>query len=119
MNLEQSKNPLYQRIYSIVPQIPLGSIASYGQVAQAAGLFRGARIVGWALGHLSPEQTAIPWQRVVNQKGRVSIINPHVTAQQQADLLEQEGNILNYKDGLLEIQYPNWHTFDKRNEPSK
>jgi methylated-DNA-protein-cysteine methyltransferase-like protein len=61
----------HQRILATVDSIPRGSVASYGQVARAAGLPRHARLVGFALRAL-PAATALPWHRVVNAAGGLS-----------------------------------------------
>ena len=56
----------------MVRRIPQGRVATYGQVAALAGLPRHARQVGYAL-HALPEGTDVPWHRVVNAKGEVSL----------------------------------------------
>lgn len=58
-------------MYTAVCQIPRGCVATYGQVAELAGLGRHARQVGYAL-HALPEGTIVPWHRVVNARGSVS-----------------------------------------------
>lgn len=100
-----SMSDLYPRIYDIVRQIPAGQVKSYGQVAQAAGLFRGARVVGWALGVL-PEGTDVPWQRVVNKQGRLSIVNPRYSPQTQKELLEGEGVSITERDSSYWVAVP-------------
>ena len=62
----------YQRIYAVVRQIPEGRVATYGQVASLAGLAGQARQVGYAL-HALPDGTAVPWHRVVNASGGISL----------------------------------------------
>ncbi|HVY22520.1 MAG TPA: MGMT family protein [Steroidobacteraceae bacterium] len=62
----------YQRIYTIVSMIPKGRVATYGQVAELAGLPRQARLVGYALNVL-PQGTRIPWHRVINSQGKISL----------------------------------------------
>src|SRR5262245_29233702 len=62
----------YQRIYAIVRRIPRGRIATYGQVAQLAGLGGHARQVGYALNSLDAG-SRLPWHRVLNAQGRVSM----------------------------------------------
>ncbi len=62
----------YQRIYAVVSRIPRGRVATYGQVARLAGFPGQARLVGYALSALADERR-IPWHRVVNAKGLVSI----------------------------------------------
>lgn len=62
----------YQRMYAVVRRIPRGRVATYGQVAELAGLGRAARQVGYAL-HALAGSTAIPWHRVINAAGRISL----------------------------------------------
>ncbi len=62
----------YRRIYAIVRRIPRGRVATYGQVAALAGLPGAARQVGYAL-HALSGSTALPWQRVINATGRISL----------------------------------------------
>lgn len=79
---------LYQHIYTLVKQIPLGGVASYGYLAGLAGTM--PRVVGFALAAL-PEQTDVPWQRVINSQGRVSARKDSDRARLQRALLEAEG----------------------------
>ena len=60
------------RVYAVVALIPHGRLATYGQVADWIGSYGCARQVGWALRRLSLP-TSIPWQRVVNARGRISM----------------------------------------------
>ncbi|WP_243689406.1 MGMT family protein [Geotalea toluenoxydans] len=60
----------YRHIYSIVSCIPKGRVATYGQIAQLAGIPGGARLVGYALSILADR--SIPWHRVVNARGAIS-----------------------------------------------
>ena len=62
----------YQRIYRTVRRIPRGRVASYGQIADLAGIPRGARQVGYALRH-APKDLKIPWHRVINSQGRIAV----------------------------------------------
>ncbi len=68
MNSESS----YPRIYEVVSRIPAGCVLTYGDVAALAGLPRHARLVGYAL-HALPEHTAVPWHRVINARGTISL----------------------------------------------
>lgn len=70
-----------RRIYATVSRIPKGRVATYGQVAEVAGLPRRARLVGRALRELD-EDSDVPWHRVVNAKGAISL---------RGDLLDHEG----------------------------
>jgi methylated-DNA-protein-cysteine methyltransferase-like protein len=81
----------YDLIYAVVRQIPYGQVATYGQVAELAGLIGKPRVVGYALYRVTAADE-IPWHRVINAKGEVSR-SPHRngTDYLQQSLLEDEG----------------------------
>jgi methylated-DNA-protein-cysteine methyltransferase-like protein len=79
---------LHRRIQDVVSQIPRGRVATYGQIARLAGLAGHARLVGYAL-HALPAGTSVPWQRVVNAQGAISIRSGNPSPQRR--LLESEG----------------------------
>ena len=83
------KTSSYARIYAAVKRIPRGKVATYGQIAQLAGLPGHARQVGYAL-HALRAATAVPWQRVVNAAGAISL-HPFDGGISQRLLLEKEG----------------------------
>jgi|SRR5699024_3339601 len=78
----------YRRIYAVVRRIPRGTVATYGQVARVAGLGRHARLVGYAL-HNCPRD--IPWHRVINARGRISLPPDSTAAMTQRRRLLNEG----------------------------
>ena len=61
-----------RRVRAVVAFIPPGRLSTYGQVADWIGAYGCARQVGWALRRLSLP-TQVPWQRVVNGQGRISM----------------------------------------------
>lgn len=75
-------------IREAVAAIPRGRVASYGQVAEMAGLPGRARMVGRVLSLLPPD-SAVPWQRVVNARGEISL--PDDRGRRQREHLEAEG----------------------------
>ncbi len=77
----------FSRVYSLVRTIPFRHVVTYGQIAQALGMPRGARTVGWALRACDDE---IPWHRVVNAAGRISW-RPTGAPRRHRALLEAEG----------------------------
>ena len=91
---------LYFRIYTQVRRIPKGKVASYGQIAALAGAPRSSQVVGWALRTLKPT-TKIPWHRVINKAGMISIENMDAPKEQQAALLRAEGIQVIEQDGNL------------------
>jgi methylated-DNA-protein-cysteine methyltransferase-like protein len=80
----------YARIYAVVRRIPAGRVATYGQVAELAGLAGHARQVGYAL-HALPSGTAVPWQRVLNAQGSCSLRTAPGPELTQRLRLEAEG----------------------------
>ncbi len=60
-----------ERIRAAICDIPEGSVASYGQIADIAGIPRGARQVGYALRHL-PSGHSVPWHRVIQASGKIA-----------------------------------------------
>ena len=80
----------YGKIYAVVARIPRGRVASYGQVAVLAGLPGRARQVGTALASL-PDGSWVPWHRVVNAAGKVSLRGFPGPDGFQRHLLEEEG----------------------------
>ena len=83
-------NPFYHRIYRVVRHIPKGRVATYGVVARLAGRPGAARTVGWALSALA-EDSDVPWWRVLNASGRISLAGQHHGAVVQRALLLREG----------------------------
>jgi methylated-DNA-protein-cysteine methyltransferase-like protein len=67
-----SRSTAYARIYAAVRRIPRGRVATYGDVAALAGLPGRARQVGYAL-HALPAGSGVPWHRVINRAGRISL----------------------------------------------
>ena len=86
----------HDEIYAVVMTIPAGRVATYGQVAELAGLSRHARQVGYALRRL-PVDSAVPWHRVVNARGEISrrlaavCESENESENEQRFLLEDEG----------------------------
>jgi methylated-DNA-protein-cysteine methyltransferase related protein len=78
----------YPRIWRVVARIPQGKVASYGTVSRLAGFPSQPRVAGYAL-HNLPPGIDIPWQRVVNSQGRISLRGD--SGKEQRRLLEQEG----------------------------
>ena len=81
-----SNSGMFARIRSTIRQIPWGKVATYGDVAYAAGLPGAARQVVWAL-HGSG--SLLPWQRVVGAGGKILL--PGIHGSEQRLLLQAEG----------------------------
>jgi methylated-DNA-protein-cysteine methyltransferase-like protein len=79
----------YARIYAVVRRIPRGRVATYGQIAELAGIPRQARQVGYALAAL--RDARVPWHRVLNARGEISARSEPGPEALQRVLLEREG----------------------------
>ncbi len=84
----------FEQVYAIVRQIPEGKVTSYGRIAAMLDAPRGARAVGYAMRALKHKRDNlnyedIPWHRVINAKGQISLQG--FGKQIQKDLLEEEG----------------------------
>lgn len=96
---------IFERIYKVVAEIPAGKVTSYGEVAKRAGFRPGAaRVVGWALKAL-PDANTVPWQRVVNRQGYLTIVNPRLDALEQRHRLEGEGVEVEEVDGQFRVPH--------------
>ena len=80
----------WQRIYAVVRRIPRGRVATYGQIAKLAGMPGHARQVGYALAALT-EDDRVPWHRVLNAQGRISLRGAPGWDDVQRQLLRREG----------------------------
>ncbi len=109
---------LYRRIYAVIRKIPRGSVATYGQVAELAGIPGGARISAAALKTSTPADK-LPWQRVIGKasklRGRIAIHDP-VGAAIQRQLLEEEGVAIN-ESGLVALDVFGWLPSSPRKKP--
>ncbi len=94
---------LYERIYDIVRQVPKGRVATYGTVARAVGMPRGARQVGYAMAALGrgAPRPDVPWHRIVNARGESSI------GEEQISRLRAEGVEFG-PDGRIDLRQFNW-----------
>jgi len=94
----------WEQIYSVVKQIPSGQVATYGQIATLAGYYRQARQVGYAL-HAVPSDD-IPWHRVINAQGKISL-NLEMGGAVQRKLLEGEGVVFSAA-GVIPLRKYQW-----------
>lgn len=81
---------LKEEIWQIVAAIPAGNVATYGQIARLAGFPSHARYVGTTLKNL-PNDSKLPWHRVVNSRGELSFPDNSASWRKQKKRLESEG----------------------------
>lgn len=83
-------NSFFNKVYDVVKQIPLGKVATYGQIAKLCGNKRMSRQVGWAL-HVNPNPYETPCHRVVNRQGKLAPAFAFGGIDVQKQLLLKEG----------------------------
>ncbi|WP_299073338.1 MGMT family protein [uncultured Paraglaciecola sp.] len=84
-----SDHPQYTKIWRTVQLIPSGKVASYGQIADLAGLPGRARLVGKSLGYV-PNDMQVPWYRVLRSNGQIAFPLGSEQSIKQSGLLQQE-----------------------------
>ena len=99
------RNGLYQRIDEMVKQIPEGRLATYGQIAKLVGSC-GPRQVGYAMSALD-DDSDVPWHRVINSQGRISVRDATEGHTLQRIILEEEGIVFNDK-GKINLELFRW-----------
>jgi methylated-DNA-protein-cysteine methyltransferase-like protein len=100
------KHPQYAKIWDTVELIPLGNVATYGQIADLAGLPGRASLVGRSLGFV-PKTMQVPWYRVLRSNGQIAFPIGTQQSQLQTGLLQQEGvAVINNRVKLSHFQ---WH----------
>lgn len=98
----------YELIWSVVRRVPRGRVATYGQIAELAGLEGHARQVGYAL-HNLPERSDVPWHRVINSRGEISARSAGDSHELQRMLLESEGVELDSR-GRIDLKIYGWES---------
>ena len=96
----------YDAVWALVARIPPGQVTTYGRVAAMLGSPRAARAVGYALFNLR-EGVTVPWHRVVNAKGEISLNGRAGRPGLQRRLLEDEGIVFDAQ-GRLSLQTHLW-----------
>jgi methylated-DNA-protein-cysteine methyltransferase-like protein len=109
----ESPDSLYKRIYAAVRRIPEGRVSTYGRIAKLAKA-PGPRVVGYAMAAV-PAGSGVPWQRVVNHKGEVSLRKGGVGSAElrQRQALEAEGVYFDLK-GRIDLKKYGWPSVGNR-----
>ncbi|MHA2223620.1 MAG: MGMT family protein [Candidatus Hodarchaeales archaeon] len=99
----------FQRVINIIKDVPVGKVATYGQIATYAGNPRASRQVAWIL-HSSSRKANLPWHRIINSKGRISL--PRNRGYElQKELLENEGVVFG-KNDTIDFKIFLWQIFE-------
>lgn len=106
-NTASEKVTFNELVYALVRHIPPGRVSSYGRIARLLGVERGARAVGWAMSALKHGVHDVPWHRVVNAQGRISIKGSPEGAAEQRARLEAEGVVFDER-GHIDMDVHLW-----------
>lgn len=87
-----------KRVYDVVRTVPSGMVTTYGDVGSVLGSPRVARQVGFALAAIGPDDDDVPWHRVINAQGRISVRGDLVRADEQRARLIAEGIVFDAND---------------------
>lgn len=97
----------YDAVYTLVRLIPRGKVMTYGQIASILGCPRAARAVGYAM-RASGRRDDVPWQRVINSRGRISAKTEVERPIIQHMLLCAEGVVFD-ETGTCDLRIYQWH----------
>ncbi len=103
----KKKGDRYRRVWAVVKEIPSGCVATDGQIAALCGHPRHARLVGYAL-HALPQDAIIPWHRVINSRGQISLPAHSAEYQQQRQRLLGEG--IEFHGNTVDLKLFGWST---------
>ncbi|MGD9346565.1 MAG: MGMT family protein [Candidatus Aminicenantes bacterium] len=98
---EMGKNPdrnFTAEVIRVIKSIPRGKVATYGQIACLAGFCPSVRRVVWIL-HSCSDKEGLPWHRVVNRRGAISL-KPGAGYKKQKAMLKKEGIIFDERDRI-------------------
>jgi len=98
-------NTFTEQAIKVIVSVPAGCVLTYGQVARLAGSPRAARQVGWLLNSMS-DKYRMPWHRIINSKGQISLRDPEGAFIQKM-LLESEG--ISVIDHKIDLKKYMWH----------
>ena len=102
---EDAKDKFSHQVKQLIKAIPYGKVTTYGQIASHAGNSRASRQVAWIL-HSCSKKDGLPWHRVINSKGRISL-PPQDGYEVQKKLLELEG-IAFKENGSIDLDVCLW-----------
>lgn len=93
-----SERVITSEIIRMIKAIPRGNVATYGQIACLAGLYPSVRRVAWILHSCSTKQ-GLPWHRVVNRRGAISL-KPGAGYEKQKEMLKREGIVFDERNRI-------------------
>ena len=104
-----TESPFTRKAKEVIRAVPRGRVATYGQVAALAGRERAARGVAWIL-HSSSDAAALPWHRVINGRGGISLGRGRGFEEQKKRLIA-EGVVVG-RGGRVDLKRFKWEPSD-------
>lgn len=101
-----------EKVYSITRRIPVGTVATYGQIARLAGNDRAARAVGFFM-KMNPFAPEVPCHRVVSADGSLTGYSAKGGLARKHQLLKEEGVV--FKNGRIDLSVSRWKTGETEN----
>jgi methylated-DNA-protein-cysteine methyltransferase-like protein len=99
------------KIYAVIRRVPRGRVTTYGDIATLAGYPGHARQVGYAL-HALPPGSVVPWHRVINSAGRLSLPPGGGGTEQQLRLVAE--GVLVQPGGRVNLTTYRWRPAPRR-----
>ena len=103
--MDEKKIFVESRVFTVLAAVPSGTVVTFGQLAKLAGLPNWARQVGHILGNL-PRDTQLPWHRVINAAGKISLGEESQGFKKQKARLQREGIVFN--NNRVSLKEYNW-----------
>ena len=100
-----NRDEFHTKLFTLIGAIPTGKVAAYGQLAALAGAPNQSRAVGRLLKNL-PNDSTLPWHRVINSQGKISFPEGTEKHLQQRRLLEAEG--ISFKHNKVQLKTYQW-----------
>ncbi|MDM4771521.1 MGMT family protein [Solimonas sp. SE-A11] len=95
----------FEKIWGVIRRVPLGRVATYGQVAAEAGFVKRPRLTAQALAHVPPGME-IPWHRIINAQGKSSMPEGSRGHREQLKRLKNEG--VKIVKGKIDLEVYRW-----------
>jgi methylated-DNA-protein-cysteine methyltransferase-like protein len=105
----RTESPFTREAKRVIRAIPRGRVATYGQIAALAGRERAARGVAWVL-HSSSDAAGLPWHRVINGRGGISLGRGRGFEEQKKRLVA-EGVVVG-RNGRVDLKRFQWEPKD-------
>jgi methylated-DNA-protein-cysteine methyltransferase related protein len=106
-----TESPFTRNVRKAIRSIPKGHVATYAQVAALAGNHRAVRGVVWVL-HSSSEASGLPWHRVINSRGTISLVRGRGFEEQRKRLIAEGVDVS--RTGKVDLERFGWETRKRR-----